>query len=259
MATADIAAIATAEASPANAMTCVKPFTIPDDGRKSARTRRGTRTIRYDAFDNKGDPAARLRPTSTFPPTTATSTRIRTTPATTTAQNKGMQLVLRAGHGQQHRSRASTSRCAMTERHRAATTTAGTSPTATSRSTSGATPWSRSPATWTGPTVQGIGGARSRGIPAPTGTTARTPWRAAPSRNQSPRIFPIPLYDPSTTTTESGTDATRQLQTANWIGFFVESIQGNRNQRPHHSDRRHPRQDGAAGMQLSPSAIRLVQ
>jgi len=30
MPTADIAATATAEASPANAMTCVKPFTIPD-------------------------------------------------------------------------------------------------------------------------------------------------------------------------------------------------------------------------------------
>ena len=32
MATADIGATATAEVSPANAMTCVKPFTIPDKG-----------------------------------------------------------------------------------------------------------------------------------------------------------------------------------------------------------------------------------
>ena len=42
VAATDIGAIATAEASPANAMTCVKPFTIPDPWIESRR-RRGTR------------------------------------------------------------------------------------------------------------------------------------------------------------------------------------------------------------------------
>ena len=62
MATADIGAIAVAEASPANAMTCVKPFTIPDRWKEvgsDAPWVEGSSV--YDAFDNKGQPAPGLR------------------------------------------------------------------------------------------------------------------------------------------------------------------------------------------------------
>ena len=57
MQTADIWATATAEATPANAMTCVKPFTIPDKWiEKQTAPWDGDDT--YDAFDNKGNPLA---------------------------------------------------------------------------------------------------------------------------------------------------------------------------------------------------------
>ena len=46
MPTADIAATATAEASPANAMTCVKPFTIPDRWIENTDAAVGSRTTR---------------------------------------------------------------------------------------------------------------------------------------------------------------------------------------------------------------------
>ena len=56
-ATADIAARATAEVSPANAMTCVKPFTIPDKWiERQTPPWDGDDT--YDAFDNRGQPLA---------------------------------------------------------------------------------------------------------------------------------------------------------------------------------------------------------
>ena len=52
-----IGATATAEVSPANAMTCVKPFTIPDKWRET-QTPPWTEGDTYDAFDNKGNPLA---------------------------------------------------------------------------------------------------------------------------------------------------------------------------------------------------------
>ena len=56
MPTADIGATATAEASPANAMTCVKPFTIPDKWKEVGSDAPWNGDFGYDAFDNKGDP-----------------------------------------------------------------------------------------------------------------------------------------------------------------------------------------------------------
>ena len=54
----DIRATATAEAAPANAMTCVKPFTIPDKWIEK-QTPPYDATDTYDAYDNKGDPLAK--------------------------------------------------------------------------------------------------------------------------------------------------------------------------------------------------------
>src|SRR6476646_2283342 len=56
IANTDIGAAATAEASPANAMDCVKPFTIPDKWREMGSPPWNSLTSTYDAFDNKGRP-----------------------------------------------------------------------------------------------------------------------------------------------------------------------------------------------------------
>jgi Flp pilus assembly protein TadG len=53
MSTADISAVATAEASPADAMTCVKPFTIPDRWDEK-QTPPWDPTDTFDLFDSKG-------------------------------------------------------------------------------------------------------------------------------------------------------------------------------------------------------------
>jgi Flp pilus assembly protein TadG len=53
--TPNIGAVATAEVSPANAMTCVKPFTIPDKW-KEMQTPPWSGDDTYDAFDKWGKP-----------------------------------------------------------------------------------------------------------------------------------------------------------------------------------------------------------
>src|SRR3954468_1621348 len=58
MATSDIGAVAIAEASPANAMDCVKPFTIPDKWIEKNSPPWNSLTSTYDAFNNKGVPIA---------------------------------------------------------------------------------------------------------------------------------------------------------------------------------------------------------
>lgn len=57
MMTADIGATATAEAAPANAMQCVKPFTIPDKWVEK-QTPPWDENDTFDVYDNKGKPLA---------------------------------------------------------------------------------------------------------------------------------------------------------------------------------------------------------
>ncbi len=45
--------------------------------------------------------------------------------------------------------------------------------------------------------------------------------------HESPRIFPIPLFDPDYYNLGKETGRVATLKVANWIGFFLESIQGN--------------------------------
>jgi Flp pilus assembly protein TadG len=53
--TVDVGAVATAEAAPANAMTCVKPFTVPDKWIER-QTPPWDPDDTFDAFDNQGKP-----------------------------------------------------------------------------------------------------------------------------------------------------------------------------------------------------------
>jgi len=44
---------------------------------------------------------------------------------------------------------------------------------------------------------------------------------------RSPRIFPIPLYDPDFFQSGKMTGRNATLQMVGWIGFFVEGLNGN--------------------------------
>jgi Flp pilus assembly protein TadG len=87
--TVDIGASATAEASRANAMTCVKPFMIPDRWHESTGAF-DPDTSTFDALDNRGDP---IPGGDYYVPANE--------PGYTgyTNEDKGTELVLRAGSG----------------------------------------------------------------------------------------------------------------------------------------------------------------
>ena len=216
IATADISATATAEASDANAMTCVKPFTIPDKWREM-QTPPWSGDDTYDAFDNKGVPLA--NPDVYIPADQPGYTGYNQ------ESERGQRLELRAATGNQHyRQLLLLSGDGQATHHGRRRVPTGTSRTATPPSITGVTRSLSEPGAMAGPTIQGA-----------ELLIARDPnahWNTATNRMEgsayghSPRVFPIPLYDPPFYDSGKRNGRTADLKTANWIGFFLEEIQG---------------------------------
>jgi Flp pilus assembly protein TadG len=216
MATADIAATATAEASDANAMTCVKPFTIPDKWRE-VQTPPWDGDDTYDAFDNKSVPLA--NPDVYIPADQAGYTGYNQ------ESERGQRLGIRAATGNNitvsfYFSLAlgkpvitggaqydwNIANCNTTIYH-------------------WDDPLTQEPGAMNGPTISGA-----------ELLIAKDPnahWNTSTNRMEgsafahSPRVFPIPLYDPPFYDEGKRNGRTADLKTANWIGFFLEEIQGN--------------------------------
>jgi hypothetical protein len=223
MATASVGATATAEVSPANGMTCVKPFTIPDKWREIGEPPwDGTDT--YDAFDNKGNP---LPPATADVYIPATDANGNVNPDYTGYNNereRGQRLVIRAGTGDN-------------------ITVSFYFSLALGGITGGAEydwniancnklvmhygdPLIQEPGAMVGPTIQGIEALIAKDPNAEWDeTTKRVKNSAYPK--QSPRTFPIPLYDPEFYDSGKRNGRTADLKTANWIGFFAEWVGGN--------------------------------
>jgi hypothetical protein len=205
----DITATATAEAAAANAMTCVKPFTIPDKWVEN-HTPPWTINSTFDRYDNKGKIIA--NPDVYIPPSA--------THSTWTNADKGTPFILRAGSGNNieptfyyswkmpgdtggdfYRDNIATCNTAVIPMN---------------------APMVQEPGNMMGPTIQGVQALLDQDPSAY--------WngdRVVSPLGKSPRVFPIPLYDPdvyqSGTTNGRGAD----LVSRNWIGFFVETITGN--------------------------------
>ena len=75
-----------------------------------------------------------------------------------------------------------------------------------------------------GPTVQGIDDLIAKD---PDAYWDRGTNRVVSKRHPSPRVFPIPLYDPEYYADGKANGRNATLRMANWIGFFVESRSGN--------------------------------
>ena len=75
-----------------------------------------------------------------------------------------------------------------------------------------------------GPTGQGIDDLIALDPGAYWDTTTNA---AVSTMNPTPRIFPIPLYDPEYYAAGKATGRPADFRVANWIGFFVESRSGN--------------------------------
>ena len=223
--TVSVNAVATAEASPSNAMTCVKPFTIPDKWIEN-QTPPWDTTDTFDRYDKKG---IVIKNPDVYEPAytgcTVLDSSCRKNPAYSgynTAENLGVKLVLRAQQGSNIQPSFYFS-LAMTA------DTGGDDYRWNIANCNHAIyhwgdPLVQEPGSKEGPTVQGIQELIDRDPGAYWDDSSNSVKGSAYGDRQSPRIFPIPLYDPDYYDYGRQTGRVASLKTANWIGFFVEYI-----------------------------------
>jgi hypothetical protein len=224
METSDMRAAATAEASPANAMTCVKPFTIPDKWKEVGSDAPWTGDSDYDAFDNKGVPLPASEADVYIPMFNADGSVNPDYTGYNNETNRGQPLVLRAATGSNinvsfyyslsmtddmggNDYRWNIANCNKTIYH-------------------WGDPLIQEPGAMEGPTIQGAEELIARDPNAVWNDTTNKVEGSAYGV-KSPRVFPIPLYDPQYYDDGKRNGRNASLITANWIGFFLEYIQGN--------------------------------
>jgi Flp pilus assembly protein TadG len=216
---ADISARATAEAAPANAMSCVKPFTIPDRWTEN-QDPPWTPASTYDRYDNHGN---LLPDADQYIP--------RGQPGYNgydAEQDKGLLLTIRAGTGNEVNPSFYWS-WSMPD-------VSGTVQTGSD--------WYREniancndyvahldelmtaePGNIVGPTIQGIEDLIAKDPTAYWDDDCNCVHSQYGLK--SPRVFPIPLYDPEYYAYGVTQGRNADLKMANWLGFFVEGNTGN--------------------------------
>lgn len=205
----DINATATAEASPANAMQCVKPFTIADKWIENSSPP-WTPSSTFDRYDNRGNVIPNA---DVYVPSGSGFSGY-------SGADIGTVMMIRAGTGNNIEPsfyyswnmpggsggsfyRDNIAHCN--------TTTIAMN-----------TPMVQEPGNMVGPTTQGIDdllaldpGAYWNGS------------RVVSTLGESPRVFPIPLFDPDVYQNGKQTGRGADLISRNWVGFFLESRSGN--------------------------------
>jgi len=211
--TADIVATATAEAAPANAMTCVKPFIIPDKWIES-HSPPWSEDDTFEMFDNQGNP---LPTQDVYIPADQ--------PGYTgynQETDRGRRITLRAGSGHNINPTFYYSLALGDE------TGGADYDWNIANCNTSIIHWGdiviQEPGNMVGPTISGT-----------QELIAQDPnayWDEA--RNTvvtdfypSPRVFPIPLYDPIYYAEGKANGRFADFKVANYIGFFLERITGN--------------------------------
>jgi hypothetical protein len=226
--TVDVGATATAEVTPANAMTCVKPFTIPDKWIEN-QTPPWDTTDSFSRYNNKG---VVLPDADVYEPAYTGCDSLRQSGCVpnpkysgyNSEQNRGSKLVLRAAVGSNIMPSFFFS-LAMTGDTGGSDYDWNIANCNHSIYTWG-DPLVQEPGAMTGPTIDGIEGLIARDPGAVWDDGCNCVMNSAYGSSQSPRIFPIPLYDPDYYDFGKQTGRVASLKTANWIGFFVEYIGG---------------------------------
>lgn len=215
--TADISATATAEAALANAMSCVRPFTIPDRWVEVGHPPWSTSDT-YDRYYTSGPHNGELLPNPDYYPTAEDDDYV----GYDMEADKGLLLTIRAGTGDNIEPtmyyswnipggtggdwyRENIEHCNQTLVH-----------------------WDevlvQEPGNMVGPTNQGIDALIAQDQTAFWDTATNT---VVSTMNPSPRVFPIPLFDPEYYQSGKVTGRNTTLKVANWIGFFLVGRNGN--------------------------------
>jgi hypothetical protein len=219
MPTADMAATATAEASPANAVQCPLPFTIPDRWRETTTPPWDPNDDDFDAVDNKGVPVA--NPDIYIGPADKT-----TYTGYDADRDNGMLVVLKADNGSKLApsmyqvwdtvggSRGSDDvRDAITQCRPGEVMGFGET-------------YVHKPGMQTGPVAQGITNLIALDPDAYWDDDKNEPV-STKYGSKSPRIRAIPLFDPYYYDTGVAGGRNASLKFVNYLGFFIEGMNGN--------------------------------
>jgi Flp pilus assembly protein TadG len=208
--TVDIGATATAEASPATSMRCVKPFTIPDRWEEHSVPPNNT----FDRYDNSGNilPNADVYYPPDHPQYMGWNADL----------HKGTPMMIRAGIGNNiepsfyfsWKMPGEIGANFYEENIR------GCNPTRISRPYT----MTQEPGSMTGPTISGIEALIAQDPDAYWDTTTKT---VKSTMSPSPRVFPIPMFDPDQYQAGITQGRNATLEMVNWVGFFVLEAQGN--------------------------------
>jgi hypothetical protein len=210
----DVGAVATAQAAPANAETCVKPFMIPDKWIEK-QTPPWDPSDTFDLYDKKGKLLA--NPDIYIPADQPGYTGYNAN------SDKGLELTIRAGTGSNPDPSS----------YYSWKMPGGVGGNFYSDNISGCNQsvvhWNdiiiQEPGNMVGPTNQGIDDLIAQDPGAYWDTVCNCVKGSA--FGVSPRTAPIPLYDPVYYETGKTNGRTADFKVANWIGFFVEGRQGN--------------------------------
>jgi Flp pilus assembly protein TadG len=218
----NIAATATAEASQASAMTCVKPFMIPDRWAEASGSF-NPMTSTFQMYDNRGNllPAGSR---DTYVPANQSGY------TGYTDDDRGTQLILRAGTGNnieptayQSWSMPGNNGLIGGEFYR--NNIKGCNTTIISIDLNNPLYLTQEPGAMEGPTNQGI----DELIALDPNARWDTGCRCVRGSNKpiSPRVTPLPLYDPKKYAEGKANGRNADFWLANILGFFIDRRQGN--------------------------------
>jgi Flp pilus assembly protein TadG len=211
IATANISAVATAEASPANAETCVKPFTIPDrwlEGGTRGSTGEDAFTPGTDVYQGPWNADGSNNPNYT---------------GYNAVRDKGVQITLKANND---------TKIApsfyypwdMPGENRGADDYRWSIGNCKTDLMKFGDVYDAEPGNMVGPTKQGMGDLVAKDPDAYWDTTKN---EVHSSMRPSPRVVVIPLFDPVYYYTGKMNGRNASLKFVNYLGFFLERMNGN--------------------------------
>lgn len=218
--TADVSATATAEAIPANAATCVKPWAVPDKWNER-QTPPWDGDDTFDLFEPGQQAGGRRRipnPDEYVPASQPNYTGYQQSPQ---GPDYGRQVLLKPGNPQQAVSASDFFPIALPP---------GTGADWYAENIPGCWPGTMQigdaipvePGNMTGPTTDGTQWLIDRD---PTAYWDEGRRRVISNHSPSPRIIVIPVFDPEVFE-ESRQHGRQEILVANLVGFFVEGLQG---------------------------------
>jgi Flp pilus assembly protein TadG len=221
----DVNAVAVAEASPANAMTCVKPFMIPDKwiekvNDKCAPDGSWTTSSTYDEYNGKTN--VKCSNPDVYVP--AGDSQGRQYTGYTVANDVGTELVLRAPNQSAPNPSFYYSwkmpNDVGGDFYRENIANCNTSVMV--YDPNNPTYMTQEPGSKQGPTIQGIQDLLAKDPSAEWNSTCKCIINSKFA--QSPRLFPIPLFNPQYYAEGMATGRGASFMLANFLGFFVTSV-----------------------------------